>query len=240
MRARLVILCLCVELENGEPEDYCCKDGILEANKSVVLEILAKYIAKQFGYPSGFGGAIVHFIMNKQNAQQYEAVLENIHIQPTEIVLDIGFGNGYLIKMLLKHNPHRVYGVEVSPDMLNRVGSKLKHFISKGKLILCLANVNRLPYNDTFFDKISTVNTLYFWDDAEVCFAEIRRTLKPCGIFINVFYTKELLDKIHHTQYMYSKYSVSQVIEMTIKSGLKIKQIIELQKNISYCIIAEK
>ena len=204
------------------------------------MKSFTKYVARQFGNPSGFGGTIVHFIMNKQNVQQYNAVQDNIHIQPTDIILDIGFGNGYLIKKLLEQNPQKVCGIEISQDMLNKVSRKLKHLISVGKLDLCLADIKKLPYNDAFFDKICTVNTLYFWDDVESSFAEIKRALKPNGIFINVFYSKEVLDKMHHTQYEYSKYSLDEIIGMTEKNGLKINQIIEIQKGVSYCIIAKK
>jgi ubiquinone/menaquinone biosynthesis C-methylase UbiE len=204
------------------------------------MKSFTKYVAKQFGNPAGFGGTIVHFIMNKQNTQQYNAVQGSINIQPTDIILDIGFGNGYLIKKLLEQNPKKVYGIEISQDMLNKVRHKLKRVISEGNLDLCLANIKKLPYNDTFFDKICTVNTVYFWDDTESSFAEIERILKPNGIFINVFYSKELLDKMHHAQYGYSKYSIDQIIGMTEKSGLKIIRVIEIQKDVSFCIIAEK
>ncbi|MDR1181595.1 MAG: class I SAM-dependent methyltransferase [Bacteroidales bacterium] len=203
------------------------------------MKSFAKYIAKQFGNPSGFGGTIIHFIMNKQNLRQYNAVQDNIRIQSTDIILDVGFGNGYLIKKLLEQNPQKIYGIEISQDMLKKVSRKLKHLISEDKLNLCLADVKRVPYNDAFFDKICTVNTLYFWDDIESSFAEIKRTLKPNGIFINVFYSKEILDKMHHTQYEYSKYSLDEITGMTEKSGLKVIQIVEIQKGVSYCIIAK-
>ncbi len=204
------------------------------------MKSFAKYVAKQFGNPSGIGGTIIHFIMNKQNTQQYGAVCGSIDVQPTDTILDIGFGNGYLIEKLLEQNPQKIYGIEISQDMLNKVRRKLKYPVSTGKLNVCLADIKKLPYSDAFFDKICTVNTLYFWDDTKSSFAEIERTLKPKGTFIHVFYTKEILDKMHHTQYEYSKYSVAQVIEMTEKSGLRINQVIEIHKGISFCIIAEK
>lgn len=204
------------------------------------MKSITKYIAKQFGNPSGFGGTIIHFIMNKQNVQQYNTVQDSIDVKPTDTLLDIGFGNGYLIKKLLEQNPKKVCGIEISQDMVNKSHRKLKHPISADKLELCLADVKKLLYSEAFFDKICTVNTIYFWDDTESCFSEIKRTLKPNGVFINVFYTKEVLDKMHHTQYEYSKYSVDEIIEMTEKSGLKVIRVIEIQPGISFCIIANK
>ena len=89
-------------------------------------------------------------------------------------------------------------------------------------------------------DKIFTINTLYFWIDTSKSFSEIKRTLKSNGIFLNVFYVKEFLDKITHTRYGYSKYTLEQITDMTEKSGLKVTRIIEIQPNASFCIIAEK
>ena len=38
---------------------------------------------------------------------------------------------------------------------------------------------------------LEKLNTIYFWDDLEKCFSEIKRILKPNGIFINAIYSKD-------------------------------------------------
>lgn len=204
------------------------------------MKSITKYIAKQFGKPSGFGGLISTFVMNRLNGKQYRAVLNNLNLQSTDTILDIGFGNGYLIGKLLKRNPTKIYGIEISQDMQNKVGRKNKQAISTGRLDLRLADIKELPFENACFDKICTINTLYFWNDTESSFAEIKRTLKPNGIFLNTVYTKEWLDRLPYTQYGFSKYSVEQIVKMTEKSGLKVIRVIEIQPEISFCIIAEK
>ena len=42
--------------------------------------------------------------MNYQNQKQYKTIIENIDIQTTGTILDIGFGNGYLLRRLAKQN----------------------------------------------------------------------------------------------------------------------------------------
>ena len=204
------------------------------------MTLLSKYISKQFANPSGINSRVVMSVMTRQNKKQYQAVLDNINAQPTDAILDIGFGNGYLIGMLQKYHPSKICGIEISQYMLDKVSRKYRQAVSTGTLDLRLANIKALPFDDACFDKICTINTLYFWNDTDSSFAEIKRTLKPDGIFINVFYGKGFLDKMSHAQYGYSKYSVEQVVEMTEKSGLKIVRVIEIQPEISHCIIAEK
>jgi ubiquinone/menaquinone biosynthesis C-methylase UbiE len=178
--------------------------------------------------------------MNRMNGKQYQAVLDNANIQSTDTVLDIGFGNGYLIKKLSKCHPKQICGVEISQDMLSRVTKKNRQRISDGNLDLRLADVQKLPFDSAMFDKVCTVNTFYFWKDVDSCFSEIKRTLKSDGVFINAVYTKEWLDNWIYTRYGFSKYSVEQITEITEKNGLKVVTVIEIQAKKSLCIISKK
>jgi ubiquinone/menaquinone biosynthesis C-methylase UbiE len=202
------------------------------------MEQIYKYIGRQFKNPTGFGGKISALIMNIQNQKQYRAIIENIDIQTTDTILDIGFGNGYLIHRLSKKNPQKIYGIDISPDMLNTAKRKNRKKIEQGKIELLLADIHNIPLDDCSINKAYTVNTIYFWHDVQRVFSEIKRVLKPNGIFLNVLYLKELLDKLPVTQYGYSKYTTEQIETATSKSGLKIEQIIEIQHNKSICVIA--
>ena len=154
--------------------------------------------------------------------------------------MDIGFGNGFLIKNIFKKNiPVIVYGIEISNDMLNKVSKAEKQNISNGKLNLLLENINKTSFENNTFDKICTINTIYFWDNLEVCFSEIKRILKPNGIFLNTIYSKEYLDKLIYTKYGFNKYTVEEIKNITNENGMKILEIIEIVKNKSYCIISK-
>ena len=40
-----------------------------------------------------------------------------------------------------------------------------------------------LPYADGTFDLVTAVETVYFWPDLPHCFEEVKRVLKPGGLF---------------------------------------------------------
>ena len=204
------------------------------------MRAILKYIARQFGNPTGFGGKISTLIMNCLNQKLYKTVAENIDIQETDTVLDIGFGNGYLLKKLSNKNPEKICGIEISADMLNTATGKNRKKVEQGKIQLLLADVQNLPFEDVSIDKAYTVNTIYFWQDIDKGFSEIKRVLKPDGVFLNVLYLKKWLDKLPVTQYGFSKYTIEQIEKATEKNGFKIEQIIEIQHNKSICIIAKK
>ena len=204
------------------------------------MKLIYKYIARQFGNPTGCGGKISTLIMNCMNQKQYKTVVENIDIQATDAILDIGFGNGYLIRKLSYKNPQKIYGIDISPDMLNTATTKNRKMIEQRKMELLLADVQELPFDDSSIDKAYTVNTIYFWQDISKGFSEIKRILKPNGIFLNIIYLKEDLDKLPITRYGFNKFTVEQIETVTIESGLKIERIIEIERQKSICVVAKK
>ena len=60
------------------------------------------------------------------NKKQYNAIVENIDIQETDTILDIGFGNGYLLRKLSNKNPQKMCGIEISTDFPNTQLNKSK------------------------------------------------------------------------------------------------------------------
>ena len=200
-----------------------------------------KYMGENFGNPQGIGGVIFTKIMNIFCQMQYKTVLENINLELKDNVLDIGFGNGYLIKKLLRKNIIiKIFGIDISNDMKNKVSKKLKQFIEKQYLKLSLEDIQNTSFENETFNKIYTVNTIYFWKDLDKCFSEIKRIIKSNGIFINVIYTKEYLDKMFHTKYGYNKYTFEEIKNITEKNGMEVLKIIEIKSNKSYCIISKK
>jgi ubiquinone/menaquinone biosynthesis C-methylase UbiE len=204
------------------------------------MKTIYKYIARQFGNPTGFGGKISTLTMNCLNKKLYKAVIENLNIRTTDTILEIGFGNGYLIRKLSSENPQKMCGIEISPDMLSITSKKSRKEIEQGKVELSLADVQDLPFENSSIDKAYTINTIYFWQDIHRGLAEIKRVLKSDGIFLNVIYLKGWLDKLPITQYGFSKYTAEQIEKITIESGLIIESIFEMQSGKSICVLVRK
>jgi len=193
-----------------------------------MFPVFIKYVGKNFGNPRGIGGTIATLIMNIINQKQYNTLLKNINIKPNDTILDIGFGNGYLIKKILDQNaPITIYGIEISNDMLHKVKRTQKKNVENGRLKLFLEDIGRTSFEKNTFDKIYTLNTIYFWDEMEKCFSAIKKILKPNGIFINIIYTKKYMDKIMFTKYGFNKYTVEEIETMTESYGMKAKNTIE-------------
>jgi len=206
-----------------------------------MIKNFIKHVGNNFRNPNGIGGKITTKLMNIMNQKQYKAVLDNINLENNDILLDIGFGNGYLInKLFKKNNSIKIYGIDISNDMVNNVSKKYKQYIENDCLKLLMENINNeTTFENEMFNKIYTVNTVYFWNDLKKCFSEIKRILKPNGIFINAIYTKEYLDKTEFSKYGFNKYSKEEMVKLTEENGMKTIKTIEIKENKSYCIISE-
>jgi ubiquinone/menaquinone biosynthesis C-methylase UbiE len=100
-------------------------------------------------------------------------------------VLDIGFGGGVAFPALLERVGHGVVaGVEASRDMIDMAQRRFHAEIAAGRLEVKEGRAEALPYADCQFDRILSVNTMYFWPDLIAVFREVRRVLKPGGLFV--------------------------------------------------------
>lgn len=95
-----------------------------------------------------------------------------------DIVLEISFGNGYLMSQYAS-NKLEIYGVDYNMKMVETARNRLE---KKGLDIhLIKGNVENLPFPDNSFDTI--INTMAFtgYPDGKKALSEIKRVLKPGG-----------------------------------------------------------
>ena len=78
----------------------------------------------------------------------------------------------------------KVYGVDYSEKSVKISRQVNKDLIDKGTVDVKQGNVQNLDYEDNTFDIVTAFETVYFWPDIEKCFGEVKRVLKPGGIFL--------------------------------------------------------
>lgn len=206
-----------------------------------MLNKLIRPFSTQFGNPTGFMGRIVTSIMNVINRKLYYTVDNILKIKQSDRILDIGFGNGSLIYYLKKrYQPELICGIDISEDMVVLASKRNRLGMDDGSIKLEVGNVMNLPFADASFDKIYTINTLYFWEHPNKGFQEIKRVLKPNGLFLLVGYEKEWLDRLMYTQYGFNKYSLDEIESMIQEAGLFLQEGFCIEKNKSYCLIIKK
>jgi len=138
--------------------------------------------------PDTLAGRIAGFLMALLNGPQNRMTVELLEVRPEDRVLEIGFGPGTCLRLLAKRaRAGFVAGVELSDAMMRAAARRNRAAIRRGQMELRRGSVSALPYEDGRFDKVCTVNTIYFWPDPERDAAEILRVLRPGGTAVVCF-----------------------------------------------------
>jgi ubiquinone/menaquinone biosynthesis C-methylase UbiE len=150
------------------------------------------FIARQSGNPSGLLGRIIAWIMERETAQDNAFARGLLALEPSDSVLELGFGHGRNILELARAVPQgRVAGIDHSQEMRRLAADRCAKLIESGHVALECADTRTLPYPDRHFDKALAVHTLYFWKDPVEDLKEVRRALRPGGRFVLGFRPKD-------------------------------------------------
>ena len=96
------------------------------------------------------------------------------HIKPESVVLDLGAGAGIVEQMNFRGKCARICGVDLDPRVVDNP------MLDEG----LVADGGRIPYGPDMFDVVFADNVLEHLDDPVQVFSEVRRVLKPGGVFL--------------------------------------------------------
>jgi ubiquinone/menaquinone biosynthesis C-methylase UbiE len=109
-------------------------------------------------------------------------VLDLLKINPSDSVLEVGFGPGLGLQLAAaRAHQGRVAGVDRSETMLEIAHHRNRALIEARRIELHLGSAEKLPFDDATFDKAMIMNSLHLWPDSVAGLREIRRTLRKGG-----------------------------------------------------------
>ncbi|MGZ8336634.1 MAG: class I SAM-dependent methyltransferase [Allosphingosinicella sp.] len=152
-----------------------------------------RWLARQFSRPSGWlARLIIAPWLNRIGRAMNRLVLAELRVGADDDVLEVGFGGGGLLRMLLAVTAGRITGVDVSEDMVERAR---RQFRREPRVSLHAGSVEQLPLADASVDRACSVNNLYFWPDPEGGMRELARVIRPGGVLAIAFEPPEELRK---------------------------------------------
>ena len=133
--------------------------------------------------PEGKLGNIQLKSMNMEHTPVSLWGLKHLNISPDDVILDIGCGGGMNINRMAQ-GAKKVYGVDYSIESVNLSKEVNEDLIKEGRVEVHEGNVMDLPFEDNSFDIVTAFETVYFWPDIVKSFGEVKRVLKPGGMFL--------------------------------------------------------
>ena len=145
---------------------------------------MVRAVVRQFGHPHGIGGRLAGWVMahRSSNRQRNRWVVGLLDVQPTDRVLEIGFGPGLAIAELSRRASRgTVYGIDHSDVMLQQATTRNAAAVRAKHVHLVQASVEQLPRFDEPLDAILAVNSFGFWPEPPERLVELRALLRPGG-----------------------------------------------------------
>jgi len=145
--------------------------------------MLAHTLAAQARKPSGLLGRLFGMGMGRINQGVNDWVISLLELQPSDHVLEIGFGPGKALRKVLNLVPDgRVAGLDMSATMMKQATRLNRLAIQHGKADLQLGEAARMPFANASFNRIFCVNVVYFWQNPDLEFQQMHRVCRPGGM----------------------------------------------------------
>jgi SAM-dependent methyltransferase len=117
--------------------------------------------------------------MEDEHGDVVRQAIEAMAIRPGQRILDLGCGNGWATRLLAQAAPGAsAVGVDASREMIQRADAL--HSLTIRARYEC-APFEKLPLRDASFDRVFSMEALYYAADLDLALAEALRVLKPGG-----------------------------------------------------------
>jgi SAM-dependent methyltransferase len=145
---------------------------------------VVRRLVGQFMRPHGLGGHLAGWVMahRSSNVQRNRWVVSLLDVQPTDRILEVGFGPGIAVGELSRLATRGlVLGIDHSEVMVRQARRRNAAAVRAGRVDLRLGSAEALPDLDRSLDKILAVNSMGFWPDPPTQLNELHARLRHGG-----------------------------------------------------------
>ena len=159
-------------------------------------------------------------VFDRGNTELNNYLFENLSLKENDHILEIGSGTGKLAcKITHQLTTGLIEGVDFSKSMFNISKRNNKQSISDGKVKFHFGEFEKRPFSPDSFDKVFSVNTVYFWQNPDVTIKKIARVLKQNGKLVVGYHEKREMEKKPLNRDVFKFYSVSEFEEFLASNG---------------------
>ena len=147
--------------------------------------MLTEFLIKQSQKPSGLIGRVITKIWSFYFKKLSLWAIKQTTISDNYRILEIGYGGGSTIKNLLALNKNlEIHGIDISKESYRTAQRVHSDSIRKGSVQLKIGNVENIPYQNNYFDRVFAIQTHIFWKDIKKSFQEVYRVMSSNSTLI--------------------------------------------------------
>lgn len=119
--------------------------------------------------------------MEQHHLSITQQTLAVMNLQPGQRALDLGCGAGWATRLLAKAvgggpQPGQVVGLDVSDEMIRRARANSTDY---DNILFVVGSAQQIPWQESFFDKVLSVESFYYYGDQGGALDEVRRVMAP-------------------------------------------------------------
>lgn len=181
-----------------------------------------KQLAAQLAEPSAEKGLEIADMMNQTNIKMTRHAIENLHIQIAEQVLELGHANAGHLDELFEHHPTIGYtGLETSYSMYKEAQRKNQKWVESSQAQFIHYNGKDIPFAAESFNKIFSVNTIYFWTDIVYLLSCLKKILRSGGRIALTFASRNFMQSLPFTAYGFNLYETEEIEKLLMQTGFE-------------------
>ncbi|TCI85853.1 class I SAM-dependent methyltransferase [Tenacibaculum sp. M341] len=182
-------------------------------------------IEQQLSNPKGIEGIQMGEKMHERNFSMTKASFDTLNLVNDDHVLEIGHGNCSHLEYVFSLAENITYhGIEISETMYLEAKKQQKNTNSS---YFKLYDGIIIPYASNSFDKIATINTIYFWRKPKLFLNEISRVLRLNGTCSICFADKSFMEKLPFVKEKFTLYNKDSFEQLILNTDLHIASIHE-------------
>lgn len=182
------------------------------------LTSIKEFIDQNYQTPKGLVGTYIVEKMVRQHKPETEWTIGLLELQDQDHVLELGCGAGYAIQMITdRYLVQKIVGIDLSATAIRSATGRNKKTMNNDRTKLIQADFKDLPFPDKMFNKVYSIQTIYFWNDINTIVSEIYRVLEPGGMVVITFSN----GKENETWESVKKISENQVMPFMMDTGFQ-------------------
>lgn len=193
----------------------------------------AQRIAAQLRLPTGEQGLEMAALMASSNWPMIAHCIQHLELQANQRILELGHASAAHVDFLLKQQPGLFYqGLEISPLMHSHAQALNQQAIRQHQADFQLFDGVHPKLDQPRFDRIFSVNTLYFWSEPVQLLRALYQLAKPQCIFNLCFGEKRFMQSLAFSQYNFTLYDLAELEQLIAQTDWQILQPIHAQDRV--------